>query len=255
MSGTTYTTAQLKTLAAADAAKYGVPTDIFLDQINAESSWNPNAVSPTGATGLGQFTQATAADYGLTNRADPAANLDAAAHYDADLYKQYGTWDSALSHYSANGYTATSLLSQNGQNVADASGGLTSAPAGFTTDYQPGYTAVGYTDADGTTHVGYAPPNTGSGTGTGLTGTSDPTGTTSTSTSPTGTTGSGTTTGAPTAATQSALAGSWASFIQEWGLRILFVLLGIIVVGAGLFWLAHGGSEKLQKQVNAPAAA
>jgi Transglycosylase SLT domain len=50
--------------------------------ISHESGFNPNSVSPTGATGLGQFTRRTGAQYGLVgpgfdNRKDPVANINA----------------------------------------------------------------------------------------------------------------------------------------------------------------------------------
>ncbi|TBZ07758.1 transglycosylase SLT domain-containing protein [Rhizobium leguminosarum] len=50
--------------------------------IGRESSFNPNAVSPTGATGLAQFTRGTGSQYGLVSdrgdmRKDPVANLKA----------------------------------------------------------------------------------------------------------------------------------------------------------------------------------
>lgn len=50
--------------------------------VGKESSFNPTAVSPTGATGLAQFTRGTGKQYGLVGpdgdqRADPVANLKA----------------------------------------------------------------------------------------------------------------------------------------------------------------------------------
>lgn len=50
--------------------------------IGKESSFNPNAVSPTGASGLAQFTRGTGKQYGLVSdrgdmRKDPVANLKA----------------------------------------------------------------------------------------------------------------------------------------------------------------------------------
>jgi len=50
--------------------------------IGKESSFDPNAVSPTGATGLAQFTKGTGKQYGLVSdqgdmRKDPVANLKA----------------------------------------------------------------------------------------------------------------------------------------------------------------------------------
>ena len=62
----------------AAAAKYGVPAQEARAMAWIESRGDPNAVSPTGATGLFQFTQGTAAQYGLSDRKDAAANADAA---------------------------------------------------------------------------------------------------------------------------------------------------------------------------------
>lgn len=92
---------------AADAlaAKAGVPPALVSALINAESAWNPNAVSKTGATGLGQFTNGTGRDYGLVgagfdNRADPALNMTAIVKYLADLKNRWGTWVLSIAHYS-----------------------------------------------------------------------------------------------------------------------------------------------------------
>lgn len=91
---------------AADAlaTRAGVPPALVSALINAESSWNPAAVSPTGCTGLGQFCLATAKDYGLAgagfdNRADAALNLTAIVKYLADLRKANDTWREAIRHY------------------------------------------------------------------------------------------------------------------------------------------------------------
>ncbi|HKY44757.1 MAG TPA: transglycosylase SLT domain-containing protein [Pyrinomonadaceae bacterium] len=84
-------------LAAAD--RYGVPRNMFLWQIGAESGWNPTARNPaSSATGIAQFTKGTAKDFGI-DPLDPLASLDAAAKYDAMLYKQTGSWMAALEKY------------------------------------------------------------------------------------------------------------------------------------------------------------
>ena len=95
---------------AADAlaAKAGVNADILSALINAESAWNPDAVSSTGATGLGQWTTGTALDYGLVgtgfdHRTDAALNLTATVMYLRDLISQYPTWRVAIGHYSGQG--------------------------------------------------------------------------------------------------------------------------------------------------------
>jgi len=61
-------------------------------QIEAESAWNPAAVSPTGAEGLGQFLPATWALYGVDANGDGSADLfdpldsiASAAQYDCAL--------------------------------------------------------------------------------------------------------------------------------------------------------------------------
>lgn len=85
--------------AVAAANKYGVPVNMFLWQIGKESSWNPNAKNPnSSATGIAQFTKATAQDFGI-DPLDPYASLDAAAKYNAQLYKREGSWQGALESY------------------------------------------------------------------------------------------------------------------------------------------------------------
>lgn len=87
--------------AIAAAQKYGVPQNMFLWQIGTESSWNPNARNPTPgstATGIAQFIAPTAKAFGI-DPLDPYASLDAAAKYDAMLYKQTGSWQEAMVKY------------------------------------------------------------------------------------------------------------------------------------------------------------
>jgi hypothetical protein len=102
--------AKLNYTFAADAlaAKAGVPPALLSALINAESAWNPSAVSSTGATGLGQFTKGTGTDYGLVgagfdNRGDPALNMTAMVKYLADLRKTNPTWQAVVGHYSGQG--------------------------------------------------------------------------------------------------------------------------------------------------------
>lgn len=90
---------QYQDIAIAAAQKYGVPQNMFLWQIGTESSWNPNATNPnSSAKGIAQFIDSTAKAFGI-NPLDPVQSLDAAAKYDAMLFKQTGTWQGALEKY------------------------------------------------------------------------------------------------------------------------------------------------------------
>lgn len=112
---------------AADA--YGIPSELFLAQINAESSFNPNPgspsyVAPDGSSpaGIAQFIGSTASAYGVTNRMDPVQSLWGAAAYDTALYKQKGSWAGVLAGY---GTTSGDALKTNpaavtAQNIAQA---------------------------------------------------------------------------------------------------------------------------------------
>ena len=92
------------------AAFYQIDAAVLSALINAESAWNPNAVSPTGATGLGQWTKGTGTSYGIygpsfDNRRDSALNLTATAHYLADLLATTKTYRAAIGRYSGQGDT------------------------------------------------------------------------------------------------------------------------------------------------------
>lgn len=76
---------------AADA--HGVNYDLLHKQLFLESSFNPNAKSPTGPRGIGQFTRATGQAYGLVSDEDffdPAKSIDAAARHMKDNLKLAG---------------------------------------------------------------------------------------------------------------------------------------------------------------------
>lgn len=57
--------------------------------ISAESGYNPFARSPKGAAGLMQLMPATAKRYGVTNRLDPAQNIQGGARYLRDLVRMF----------------------------------------------------------------------------------------------------------------------------------------------------------------------
>lgn len=83
------------------AQQYGIDPSVFVNQIRAESGFNPNAVSPAGARGIAQIMPATARGWGV-NPDDPVAALDAAAKNMARYVKSYGgDYRKALAAYNA----------------------------------------------------------------------------------------------------------------------------------------------------------
>ena len=59
------------------AAQYGVPADLVAAVIEAESEFNPRAVSRKGARGLMQLMPKTAKTLGVADPFDPRANIEA----------------------------------------------------------------------------------------------------------------------------------------------------------------------------------
>lgn len=85
------------------ARRYGIPEELAIAQIGAESGFNPRAVSPAGAQGIAQFMPGTARAVGLRNPFDPQASLEAYGRHMRTLYKNFGRWDLALAAYNAGG--------------------------------------------------------------------------------------------------------------------------------------------------------
>src|SRR5882762_10071471 len=71
------------------ARTYGVPIELVAAVIQAESNWNPNAVSSKGAAGLMQLMPATAARFGVRNRFDIQENIRGGVAYLAWLIRLF----------------------------------------------------------------------------------------------------------------------------------------------------------------------
>ena len=91
---------QYVSLAREAAAAEGIPEDLFLNLVQAESNFNPNAKSGAGARGLAQLMPGTAAQLGV-DPDDPIQNLKGGARYLREQYDRFGDWSLALAAYNA----------------------------------------------------------------------------------------------------------------------------------------------------------
>lgn len=84
------------------AAQHGLDPALVAAVVANESNFDPQAVSPVGAMGLMQIMPGTAAELGLLEPFDAAANLEAGTAYLAELLKRYDADVSlALAAYNA----------------------------------------------------------------------------------------------------------------------------------------------------------
>lgn len=71
------------------ARAYRVPIELVAAMIQAESNWNPDAVSNKGSAGLMQLMPATAARFGVRNRFDIQENIRGGVAYLAWLIQLF----------------------------------------------------------------------------------------------------------------------------------------------------------------------
>ena len=89
----------------ADAsARHGVDPLLVHAMIEAESAYQADAISPSGAAGLMQLMPATLERFGVADPYDPATNIDAGTRYLRILLDQFGT-RGALAAYNAGAAT------------------------------------------------------------------------------------------------------------------------------------------------------
>ena len=91
---------RVRSAAARAARAEGVPVDLFLALVFAESSFRAEARSRVGAIGLTQLMPATARELGVDPH-DPVQNLRGGARYLRRQFERFGSWRLALAAYNA----------------------------------------------------------------------------------------------------------------------------------------------------------
>jgi hypothetical protein len=93
---------EIEKLISETAQRHGVDPNLVRQVVQAESNFNPKAVSSAGAMGLMQLMPATAQTYGVTDPFNPAQNLDGGVRFLKGLLERFdGNTALALAGYNA----------------------------------------------------------------------------------------------------------------------------------------------------------
>lgn len=85
----------------AAARREGVDENLVKAVVEAESSFNPKAVSPAGAKGLMQLMDGTAKALGIEDPFDPVANVKGGVEFLRSMLDKFGSISLALAAYNA----------------------------------------------------------------------------------------------------------------------------------------------------------
>ncbi|MBF0425411.1 MAG: lytic transglycosylase domain-containing protein [Magnetococcales bacterium] len=85
----TFANPRYGTAIRAAATRYDLDEALVHAVIRAESSYDPDAISPKGAVGLMQLMPETASRYGVRDRRDPESNIDGGSRYLRDLLRLF----------------------------------------------------------------------------------------------------------------------------------------------------------------------
>lgn len=243
------------------ADQYGIPENVFLNQLNQESGFNQYGsngsilTSSAGALGVAQILPTTAASpgYGVSavDPSDPYGSIQFAGAYDAAMLKRTGSitgmlegYNAGLGHLSAGAPYASAIL---GSSFAD--GVSPSASTSAPTAPNIGSGSVGIPNLIDGAKLWFTDPAAAwnafiNGTNTAAAGASavvsQVTGQTTNGVTP----AQGQAAIAATAsnATAGAISGLFGSvFSTKTGLPIAVAVLGLILILGALFWLASSG--------------
>ena len=129
------------------STQYGVPLPLLEAVAYSESSYNPAVTSSAGAQGLMQIMPANDSTLGVTNPFDAQQSANAGAQYLAQLYQQYGDWNTALIAYNEG---PGNLASQGPFASSSAYAATILANAGLSTSSSPAQISTDATTGSGT---------------------------------------------------------------------------------------------------------
>lgn len=92
-----------KDLANKVEKQYNLPSNLLVNLLQAESSYNPDVISgkkksSSGAIGIAQFMPSTAKEYGI-DPTNPEQSIEAAAKYLKKSYNIFGNWEDSVRSY------------------------------------------------------------------------------------------------------------------------------------------------------------